>query len=227
MELFGAKIDETWQCTGPISPQQLDTPLIRLLDLVYSRSPEKSRHWLRKHITLNYTPTTLCLQMIRIHAKRWRYEPETQFENIKHISVYTNHAYQKHDDGLLLSETQKIVQRLNLLKAKGTLPISALLFDQNGHCILESWNTNEHFKHHHAEFNLLKSALHLGLLHKGSYTVVSSLKPCKACAAALEACFKNNGTIKVYYLEDDPGPHARLSPDQTKWIHKLVDTRLV
>jgi tRNA(Arg) A34 adenosine deaminase TadA len=37
------------------------------------------------------------------------------------------------------------------------------------------------------------------------------MKPCKMCAGMIWHCAEDIRTSKVYYLEHDPGPNARLT----------------
>ncbi|MEO7164041.1 MAG: Bd3614 family nucleic acid deaminase [Bdellovibrionia bacterium] len=91
-------------------------------------------------------------------------------------------------------------------------PIAALLVSET-HQVL-AWGTNSNSKNKtlHAEINLVQSFQSKmgGKLPRGS-RIYTTLKPCKMCAGMIWTAAEDIRSITVYFLEDDPGPFAKLT----------------
>ncbi len=97
--------------------------------------------------------------------------------------------------------------------------VSALLISRDGRVLARSRNTNASVRTRHAEMNLVQGwwDRHRQPLPEGAAIWVT-LKPCRMCAGAIwQAAPALNPdpaglpTLRVFYLEDDPGPGARLT----------------
>ena len=189
------------------------TALTDLIQGVYARAPETARATLRNRIAINYDPTPLCLGMLKVAAKRWersREEPsgETLTPPSPHLLSPPVSQLQA------LSEAPSLLQALlptpGPTRALSARAVSAVLLSSQLEVLAAACNSNTQERTRHAELELVQGywARHRRPLPKGSLVVVS-LKPCRMCAAAIARAAEDIRTLKVLYLEDDPGPFAR------------------
>lgn len=89
-------------------------------------------------------------------------------------------------------------------------PIAAALYDAEGRLLETSRNENARVRTRHAEIELLRARLARGEagVPRGA-TLVVSLKPCPMCAAAIARNAEDLASLRVLYIEDDPGRLAR------------------
>ena len=94
--------------------------------------------------------------------------------------------------------------------------VIALLVDREGRVLARARNTNATERTRHAEMNLVQGwwEHHRRPLPAGC-TLWVTLKPCRMCAGAIWEAARNphdaTRDLRVRYLEDDPGPNARLT----------------
>ncbi|MCM2277419.1 MAG: Bd3614 family nucleic acid deaminase [Oligoflexia bacterium] len=89
-------------------------------------------------------------------------------------------------------------------------PIAALLVSREGSLLSWAINTDFHNRTRHAEVNLLQGYFERTSqgLPSGS-RIYTTLKPCRMCAGMIWHCTRDLASLRVFYGEDDPGPHAR------------------
>jgi len=103
-------------------------------------------------------------------------------------------------------------------RAEQDRPLAAALLDAQGTVLLAARNTAGLNKTRHAEVNLLSLARIKGRLpFEAGMQVITTLSPCKMCAALVLHAFEDLDAIRVAFLERDPGKLAR---------HTVLDDRL-
>ena len=87
--------------------------------------------------------------------------------------------------------------------------VACILVDHSGQLLGANVNTNAGSQLRHAEVNLLLSLAERGMpcIPNGA-TLVTSLKPCRMCAAAIVPHVQSS-SLRIIALNDDPGPHGR------------------
>jgi tRNA(Arg) A34 adenosine deaminase TadA len=87
-------------------------------------------------------------------------------------------------------------------------PVCALLLDERGRGLARARNANGANRTRHAEVNLLQGWFAArGPLPPGA-RVLTTLKPCKMCAAMIWECLPARDRTLAVYGDEDPGPHG-------------------
>ena len=103
--------------------------------------------------------------------------------------------------------------------------VAAALVDADGQLLALETNTEGPDRTQHAEMRLVIRHV-LGTekkIPKGA-TVVSTLKPCRMCAATIFQHSENFESLKIFYRDFDGGPFGRStifdidSPDRRRWL---------
>ena len=210
----------------------LFTPILGLLWGVYETLGTEAFRAVRQRLLLDYPPTLRCLSAIKVGAKRWRPLEEGEdppLSTLSHplcplLDTLTDEAFapfaatafpirvvgQKDERAFL--EMRRLDSTGSGPRHTSHRPVHAALISSDGSVLFEARNTNALNKMRHAEVNLLLGwHARTGMPFPAKSHVVVSLKPCRMCSSLLfEATKKaNEGPIRVHYLEEDPGPHAR------------------
>ena len=208
------------------------TPVLSLVWGIYEARGERAFEALRKHIHLEAPASELCRAVVRVGAKRLReaeQNPETTSgaaDEIHNLPAWplSEDAFFGSEVPALFLESEAAVSlwltaRIEGLRTRHAATAASLferdravvaaLIGADGRVLLEVRNVNRRNRVRHAEMNLALGwwDRHNVPFPPGSRVAVS-LKPCRMCAAMI-ARASGPEPVRVLYLEDDPGPHAR------------------
>ena len=206
------------------------TPLTSLIEGIWNSFPEQALALLRERIYSNTPLTPACEGMIKVAAKRAslidEYDFKTQIQefkgSVRFVIPQSSKAIfsSEMDLNSLFSEAELIQLVLNLKskaisssnRPESSRAVGAVLLNADHELISLAWNTNAINKTHHAEFNLVRAyrEKYFDLIPDHS-TLWVSLKPCAMCAGQLFLNMARPETLKIIYLEDDPGPLSKNS----------------
>jgi tRNA(Arg) A34 adenosine deaminase TadA len=204
------------------------TPLTALIEGIWNANPEFANKVLRNHLYSFYPRTPLCDGMIKVAAKRARimtelesYEFTEKLSDQSWVKVAPSFASQvsePHADiGRTVSEEEAIAlaKRLALkseqkdARFESDRAVGGVLLSDQNEVLSVGWNTNASQRIHHCEVNLIRNYLkRTGKKIPANSTLIITLKPCGMCAAQLFTFCDDLSSLKVIYLEDDPGPAA-------------------
>jgi tRNA(Arg) A34 adenosine deaminase TadA len=210
--------------------------VIRLIQGIYDVAPEQARRIVRNRIVTNAPLTEMCLGAVRVAAKRVTTLSEAEVrlpENceIRDVSQSRNALTEalEYERTLspptisgqlssdeLMKHAFELNRRSNEEKVLGRplhqrdRAVAALLVSASGELLSWAVNSNASNRTLHAEVNLIQSYYRKSrsLLPPGS-TLVTTLKPCKMCAAMIWHCAQDIRNLSVIYGLDDPGRNAR------------------
>jgi tRNA(Arg) A34 adenosine deaminase TadA len=208
--------------------------VIRLIQGIYDKEPEQALRLVRNRIFTTAQATEMCLGMVRVAAKRLTdqismdealekkaefahaqvdltecenalahplsYETQNPLEEILKASAPSPYP---RDDEAWMSVALK-------LSAAENSPVSALLLSAENELLAWGLNTNARNRTFHAEINLVQSFYRKfkTKIPEGA-KIITTLKPCKMCAAMIWSFSEKIETLKVLFAEDDPGSNAR------------------
>jgi hypothetical protein len=219
MELFWASIThegQTW-VAKQTTPQAYcpHTALTHLIQGIYEKEPKRARSILRNRIRMNYAPTALCRGMLKVAAKRYELVPEDAPPEGELVGAPL--AQLLCSPSAQLQSLAQAPELLNSLlpprgptRALSARAVSAILLSSDLKVLAAARNSNAKERTRHAELELVQGyfAQHHSPIPAGALLIVS-LKPCRMCAAAIARAAEDIRTLKVLYLQDDPGPFAR------------------
>ena len=210
------------------TPKAPYTPLAALIEGIWNINPEFANKILRNHLCSFYLRTPLCDGMIKVAAKRARimtefesYDMTEKLANKKWVEVFADVKTQLGEFSSLIGKKISNEEALNLVhqfakkselkevRSESDRPVGAILLSKENEVLSLGWNTNAKQRIHHCEVNLIRNyLLRTGKLIPADSTLVVSLKPCAMCAAQLLTFSEDFSSLRVLYLEDDPGPAA-------------------
>lgn len=234
-----------------------ESAVTRLVQGIYENDPEQARRISRLRIYSTVAPSVMCRGMVKVAARRMTVllepscGPTVQSEN-EVVEVFPTTAVlatlplweKSTKDRELMAlalELGASVERRGPLHASNR-PIAALLVGAYGEVFAAAVNSNARNRTQHAEVNLLQGYFsRTGRAIPRGTRIITTLKPCRMCAAMIWHCSEDVEAIRVAYGEHDPGPNARVtildagSPDRRDWagarphspIDKLQLERLV
>ena len=216
------------------------TPITVLIEGICAQFPDQARIILRERICTKTPLTPRCDGMIKVAAKRASILDEDNFSD-RFLEAETEstiiHVTPAETPKFEIADAPKSFETLELaytftLKLKGYSKaqpelsrsdrmVGALLLGPQNETLAYAWNTNGSNRTQHAELNLLRTYLkNGGIKIPANSTLVVSLKPCAMCAAQILAFAESISTLKIIYLENDPGPKAQnsvLQKDSEQW----------
>lgn len=189
-----------------------------LIEGIYAERPANARRILRSRIYVAHEPTLAEKELIRVAAKRWTITELAPIPESIRVSAPPLDPPPELPRGLgygsQLASLTQAHEILDFLLAQtnhaahrfaSDRPVAALLLDSDQRLLAAELNTNARVKTRHAEMNLL---LRYGRLPKNA-TLIVTLKPCAMCAAKIWEAAEDLKSLRVYYLEDDPGKFGR------------------
>ncbi len=213
------------------TPEHPFTPLTALIEGIWEHNPEFANKILRSHLYSFYLRTPLCDGMIKVAAKRARIM--TEFESYEFTDTVANQDWielapkarvsmPSHShlvgESISLEEARALAHELSLRSKKkeelfeSDRNVGAVLISNESKILSLGTNTNGKQRIHHCEINLIRNyLLRTGKLIPKNSTLIVSLKPCAMCAAQLMTFSEDFSSLRVFYLEDDPGPAAQNS----------------
>jgi len=220
------------QCFGcrSVGPGVLESSVARLVGSVYEAYPGGAHHLLRNRIHTDARVSEVDRTVVRVAAGKLT--AATDLGNLSRADVHWLDAFA---DGLAeqyaaISELPtegldggplhiacQLDQRVRARprdperkRAEQDRPLAAALLDDEGTVRLAARNTAGRNKTRHAEVNLLSLAQTKGLLPlQAGIQLITTLSPCKMCAAMVRHAFAHPDAVRVSYLERDPGKLAR------------------
>lgn len=178
-----------------------------LIEGILDRFPNQARLLLRRRIILSKEPTISERALIQVCAKR--------FEVC--AALPDLHAFQVHQVEALLKTPEP---------AAYDRPIRSWLFDAEWNLLQKASNAQGTLKTRHAEINLLLPLRKEGRKIPRNSILVTSLKPCAMCSALIWEMAEDLHSLRVIYLENDPGPWGQNtiltegSPTRTRFFQK-------
>ncbi len=204
------------------------TPIIHLIDALYSRFPDRARLMVRSRIFCNYQPTVACLAAVKVSAKRLsfdksRCEPRpwvdlthsaaapifetrtspTSPEQTEIVTDFEQH--EKTHTELKKNQPQHQLDR----------PVRAWGYSSSDQRIWITRNLSSLNPMRHAEwclaYSILEHRSRVETFEPLNFAIWVSLKPCKMCAAIisqLASAAPQGSTVQVKFLRNDPGPMA-------------------
>jgi hypothetical protein len=190
-------------------------PVFQLIHAVSTLYQANSQHILRNRIYANYELSTLCLASVKLIAKRFSTETESEYSARKNQEVLNRKLID-------LSQFNWLDYKFDELQCLNRFHKSvwAQAFDSEKKVIVRSVNSGGSAKILHAELNIARELQLMGAAGWPKVKkIVVSLKPCKMCAALLCEFVSNQKiSISVTYLQNDTGPMAQNTVlDQFDW----------
>ena len=213
---------------------RFSSPVSSLVIGIAERFPAISKRILRERVFTNYLPTPVCEGMIRISAKRMSTLSPHEYSQMKiqhssslvEIEAFAPRSFflKEAPTAGTLIPLPEVPTLLNLIRNQGSgqKKVGALALGPKGELVHYAWNTGESNPTLHAELNLC-----LGIqrfqelpLPSGS-TIWSTLEPCAMCAAQILNLYAQDMSVRVRFLEMDPGTATRnscLKPETDLWV---------
>jgi tRNA(Arg) A34 adenosine deaminase TadA len=213
---------------------QSDAPtsaIVRLIQGVYARDPKNALSLVRNRIFSSSLATEMCHGMVKVAAKRLtdcvpqaeideaisRSEKIDVSESFNALSnAFPFEENLNRDLAVMIhekkpsSEVEWMAVAKKLLRDGENLPVAALLISKEGELLSAAINSNSQNRTLHAEVNLIQSFYrkHRRKIPSES-KIVTTLKPCKMCAAMIWTASEKIESIQVVYGQMDEGSHAR------------------
>lgn len=209
------------------------TPMTALIEGIWAHEPAQANRILRNRIYSFTERTPLCDGMIKVAAKRARLMSrleayaftEQSGDHLTWIEVRPSFSSQvtslppelerKLGQALSLDEATTLARELSARsdqqekRFESDRAVGGVLLSRENEILSLGWNTNARLRIHHCEVNLIRGYLHR--CHQkipANTTLIVTLKPCALCAAQLFTFSEDLPSMKILYLEDDPGPAA-------------------
>ena len=187
----------------------LRSPVLRLIEYVYSKHPHEARFILRQPIWLNFEPSVYEQALIKTAAKRFRVGESSavgsDFAVVKVPPLDLPDVNSQDKESEVFSSRAQTT--LWFQKQAENTGVIAAYFSAIHELKGFASNTNSQIKTRHAEMNLVAQ---LKIQPKDGDYVIVSLQSCRMCAAGL-AEWISGQDVTVYYLE----PEANLKNVKT------------
>jgi tRNA(Arg) A34 adenosine deaminase TadA len=215
-------------------PWAPSSPVVRLVQGLYERFPERARKLARNRIYDTGEPGLICRETVHVAAKRITGGIVPHDHGLRTGLVQVDlsdwdsgrpplaapeDALRSWPGAKPPSSPRDFLRLATILASRiprsGPLhgldrPVAALLVSPEGR--LQAWalNTNARNRTLHAEINLVQGFYREARnpFPRGSRLYVT-LKPCRMCAALIWQLARRDRDLRVLYAEDDPGPNAR------------------
>lgn len=188
-----------------------------LIESIYEteskEQPSQARTILRYRIFSTSTPSMSEIELVKSAAKR-----------ISTVDVFSPSPYEEASlspprplpdfASVEINERVDPQNRIQICRILNALrnsdrPVSAFLADREGKVLALAWNSNAVIRNRHAEWNLCEVLKNRGGKIPAGAVLYTSLKPCRMCAARIWETAEDPASLRVLFLEDDPGPLAR------------------
>lgn len=170
-----------------------------LIQGIYELDAQWGREILRNRIFTTYQPSEMCLNMVKVAAKR-----VTRVSTLPHPRGL---EFMQVSFNITFDEKPRLQSENRFENARD---VRATLQDENGNILEEALNDNAQNKTLHAEVKLVqKYFARTGKALPPHSTIHTSLKPCRMCAAMIWHACEKPKSLKVKYDEFDPGRFAQ------------------
>ncbi len=241
------------QSRAPQHP--LHSALFRLISGIYQSDPEAARSWVRQRIFTLESPSSATEMTVKVAAKRM-----TWIEGLPAIASSSDHGI--HVPHLIATEVGELAPPPSLALPKHALPhseaihlcsswtegahvapssprhlrnraIACVLLDARGVPLAGGTNQASNNPCRHAEIEMLRArhSQGRGPIPRGA-TVITTLKPCRMCAAMIWESCEDRASIRVIYRDFDPGTNGRAtlldkdSPDRRRYARNAEERDL-
>lgn len=210
-----------------------ETAVSRLVQGIYERYPQQARAMVRNRIYLSEKKTLFCDGIIRVAAKRITDKtlekegllgeelpsllPE-RADNPKPIVLSLTDAF------ALCNALEAAVPRRESERYKADRPVAALVLDRDGRLLGQGINSGGQNRTRHAEIEAIRDAwAKTGQRLPAGATLISTLKPCRMCAALAWWFCEDPSQLTVLYRDFDPGTNGRATildvgtADRVRW----------
>lgn len=207
---------------------KVNSAVTKLIQNIFEVHIDQSFFILRNRIFSNVFLTESARGMIRIAAKRAEAGVTPRQLNIKHglqllrIGDITNAVFKSSQEEILQmdmprkfddrAQVRKVLNEIESKISRGEIlhdhnrKVAVIAVDSGLNILGWSANSNSKNKTLHAEVRLIQG---LGMPLPRNAEIFVSLKPCKMCAAMIAESAEDPKSIRVYYLENDPGALAQ------------------
>jgi tRNA(Arg) A34 adenosine deaminase TadA len=205
----------------PAEPAAPESAVVRLIQGVCERWPDDWRRILRRRIFHTAPLTEMCRGMVRVCAKRASQAeaPPVGSMPVLELEPAPLPVLSTANRGRVFRDEREAMAFARELAAgierAGPLylaprPVAALLLSEGLRLVAWATNTNARNRTRHAEVNLVQGTWNETRqpLPPGS-RIITTLKPCRMCAAMIQECAGDRHRTEVIYGDDDPGPNAR------------------
>ena len=227
---------QTFQAPTPTAESPW-TPITALIEGVWAHDSPFARKILRQTIVTRFPVTPLCEGMINVAGKRYtvldqeeltrRWMEGADLEAIDSTPSPTSGEATFLNQNLNAKEAMALAVQLSERSAQkaelheSDRKVGAVLLSKEGKVISTAWNTNSVNRTHHAELKLIRNYLteHNTFVPEDCSLYVT-LQPCAMCAAQIFTFVKRPESIKIFYLNADPGPLSKnsvLNPGSDLW----------
>jgi tRNA(Arg) A34 adenosine deaminase TadA len=208
--------------------------IVRLIQGVYAHDPKNALSIIRNRIFSTAQATEMCHGMVKVAAKRLTdsvsllaadevlsgFSSAVKIDVSESVNALLEELPFEADIRNTLdeivrrenpsSETEWMKAARKLLRAEDDLPVAALLISHDGKILSAAINSNSQNRTLHAEVNLIQSfyRTHQRKIPPQS-KIITTLKPCKMCAAMIWTWAENIESMQVIFGEMDEGSHAR------------------
>jgi tRNA(Arg) A34 adenosine deaminase TadA len=223
----------------PIIPEncpRAHSPVTALIEGICAAKPEQARLILRERICTKTPLTSREDGMVRVAAKRASILDEDGFSDrflaaeadgeiievspaaTPEFKAVVPEKFSNLEDAMTFAVELKNRAKANPEPALSDRHVGAVLLGKHLEVLAYAWNTNGTIRTQHAELNLIRAFLEneakcgrLNAKIPADSTLIVTLKPCAMCAAQIVAASDSISTLKIIYLEDDPGPKSKNS----------------
>ena len=207
------------------SSELFDCPVLKLVRVVFQDHGPSAFSILRRPIALNFDPDPVALSLIQVMAKRWVLKTiSTDIQevpdglgplvlNVKQVAFHNSWIGKTLDclpEALLQAEA---LVSLGEKRFNSSRPIATFLTDESYRILSVGWNLRSQNRLWHSELVALRfliEAHRLDPFKMRRLNVVTSLQPCRLCAAYILATAEKLGAeLTIRYLRPDKGPKAK------------------
>ncbi|MBB6051537.1 Bd3614 family nucleic acid deaminase [Armatimonas rosea] len=234
---------QTYWASGPegLAPE---TAVSRLVQGIYEHYPEQARALVRNRIYLSGGKTPFCDGMIRVAAKRCTEIPDNECLGLTgrrapacptdsrelpsllpaRLADFSVPTLSLAEAFALCNQLEAEIPRHDSERYKADRPVAALVLDREGKLLGQGINSGSRNRTRHAEMEAIRDAwAKTGQRLPAGATLISTLKPCRMCAALAWWFCDNPAQLTVLYRDFDPGPHGRATildvgtADRLRW----------
>jgi len=215
---------------GPNLTKEPYSALTQLIQGIYEFYPEMARKRVRNRIYATFSPTEMCLGMVKVAAKRLTANVTPKNHGLTHLldpieirgfnrPIFEMSGIEPYKKVSLINPTHSDFMNISIQRASempqkeqrylSNRPIVAILVSKENQLLSWAQNTNSKNRTLHAETLLIQN--YYTLTQQGlpiDSKIYTTLKPCKMCAAMIWQSAEDIRRLKVFYQTFDPGPNA-------------------
>ena len=208
----------------------LESAITRLIIGINAEFLEERYRFLRLPIYCDFEPTPWEKHLVKVCAKRLRTQKKFDVAAVQPgklidigapliTPVHAERLQQDSNRPMDMAQGFKMVSQLATTETrihqdqkrhKSPRPVASILLDAEFRIITAAVNTNHESQILHAEVNLVAKLRDMGLKRLPNNAIlITSLKPCRMCAALLLALGARENNLRIRSVEDDTGTFGR------------------